>query len=1329
MFEVVFDYDEGHFELLPPDEEGRQSVRIASYKTREWSVRSDPFSVYRASFEVRTYRLCHRVLMLNRFPEELGVADYLVRSSEFAYDANPVASFITKITQSGYVLRDDGTFLRRSLPPVELEYSQAVIRDKVCEIDAKSLENLPYGLDDMRYKWADLNGEGLSGILTEQAGAWFYKPNLGGGTFGPVQIIAEEPSLAGLNSGQSHFMDLNGDGLLDLVKLSNPAPGFYERSLDEHWKPFKPFPSLPNIDWNNPNLKFLDLTGDGLADIIISEDQAFTWYESKAREGFSLGGRTYQGIDEEIGPLLIFSDAAQSVYLADMSGDGLTDLVRIRKGEVCYWPNMGYGRFGAKVTMDRSPQFEQPDLFSQQRVRLADIDGSGTVDLIYLGSEGVQIYFNQSGNGWSEMQPPIKFPEVDSLNAVTVVDLLGNGTACLVWSSSLPGDEGRQMRYIDLMGGEKPHLLISVKNNLGAETRIRYAPSTKFYLQDLKRGKPWITRLPFPVFAVESLEIYDWISRNRFVTSYAYHHGYYDGVEREFRGFGMIEQLDTEEFAALSTSDAFSTGDNICESSHIPPVLTKSWFHTGAYIEGRCISRYYEDEYYLEPGLTESQHKAMLLPDTCLPPHLCPDETREACRSLKGSLLRQEIYALDNSSKSDQPYSVSESNFTVRTIQPRGEYRYAIFFTHPRETVNYHYERDAADPRVGHSLTLEVDAFGNVLKSAAIGYGRRQPDVELSLSEQAKQTQILIAYSENSFTNCIDLPDDYRTPVAGETRAYELTGLDLSPGLVRFSFDEMLKAGLKASKIAYETMPSPGVLQKRLIEHNRTIYRRNDLSGPLPLGQIESKALPYKSCKMAFTPGLLEKVYGDKVTESMLINDGRYVHSEGDANWWISSGRVFFSPDAKDASSQELAFAGVHFYQPHRFQDPFGQSTMVAYDKYDLLLKEVRDPLNNVIASVTRDDLGNEVTTLNYRVLQPYMVTDPNGNRSSVAFDAMGMVVGTAVMGKPGEKAGDSLEGFEPDLDDATIHEHIRNPLSNPHEILQKATNRLVYDLYAFQRTSHTENPEPSVVYTLARETHEADLIPGQSTKIQHSFSYSDGFGREIQKKMQAEPGEVDGLLANPRWVGSGWTIFNNKGKPVKKYEPFFSLTRRFEFAKIVGVSSTLFYDPLDRVVATLHPNHTYEKVVFDPWRQETWDVNDTVLQSDLENDPDVGDFFQHLPVADYSPTWYESRKNGQNGPVEKSAAEKAAAHSGTPTVAYFDALGRPFLAIADNGADGKYRTTTELDIEGNQRAVIDARSRTVMKYDYDILSTRIRQSSMEAGIRWMLNDVAGKPI
>src|SRR6185312_13938842 len=34
-----------------------------------------------------------------------------------------------------------------------------------------------------------------------------------------------------------------------------------------------------------------------------------------------------------------------------------------------------------------------------------------------------------------------------------------------------------------------------------------------------------------------------------------------------------------------------------------------------------------------------------------------------------------------------------------------------------------------------------------------------------------------------------------------------------------------------------------------------------------------------------------------------------------------------------------------------------------------------------------------------------------------------------------------------------------------------------------------------------------------------------------------------------------------------------------------------------------------------------------------------------------------------------------------------------------------------------------------IMRYAYDMLGNRIYQLSMEAGARWMLNDVAGKPI
>ena len=332
-------------------------------------------------------------------------------------------------------------------------------------------------------------------------------------------------------------------------------PGFYETDLRRRLAAFPAFRSHPNISWDDPDLRMVDLDGDGLADVLITGDDAFTWYPSLGYEGFGPAVRAFQPWAEEQGPRVVFADPEQTIYLADMSGDGLADLVRVRVGEVCYWPNTGFGRFGAKVTMDGIPWLDEPDHFDQRRVRLADVDGSGMADLVYLHRDGTRVYLNQSGNGFGDPEVlPQGFPRLDSLAEVMVADLLGRGTGCLVWSSPLPADSGRQLRYLDLMSAGKPYLLTGVINNLGAETLISYAPSTQFYLADQAAGRPWITRLPFPVQVVEKVETIDRVNRNRFTTRHAYHHGYYDGFEREFRGFGMVEQWDTEDLAVLEAA-------------------------------------------------------------------------------------------------------------------------------------------------------------------------------------------------------------------------------------------------------------------------------------------------------------------------------------------------------------------------------------------------------------------------------------------------------------------------------------------------------------------------------------------------------------------------------------------------------------------------------------------------------------------------------------------------------------------------------------------------------------------------------------------------------
>ncbi|MFC9590865.1 SpvB/TcaC N-terminal domain-containing protein [Streptomyces sp. NPDC056944] len=1441
MFEAVLDYGDHDTDApRPGDDEAADAAGALRFP---WPLRPDAFSSYRSGFEVRTGRLCRRVLMFHHFPgtEATGVGvDCLVRSTELVHGGEadpttadtPVYAYLRAVTHHGH--RREGTgYVSRSMPPVEFTYAEPTVRDTVETVDPRSMENLPAGMDGTTYRWTDLHGEGIPGALVERSGAWFYKrnisplPEIGDGTaprvrFAPVEHVGTMPALPP-GSG-AEFVDLAGDGLVDVVVTNGTAPGLYEHDEAEGWQPMRPFASLPSSPLNAPDARIADLDGDGHADVLVTEDTSLVWYRSLAEEGFEAAREIALAADEEQGPRAVFSDGTHVLHLADLSGDGLPDLVRVLNGEVCYWPNLGHGRFGAKVTMENAPWFDHPEAFDPQRLRLADIDGSGTTDLVYLHRDGARLYFNQSGNAWSSPRALRAFPSADSATNVTATDLLGDGTTCLVWSSPLAVDACAPMRFVNLMGGSKPHLLVGLTNNLGAETRLSYAPSTKFYLQDKYEGRPWIARLAFPVHVVERVETYDHVSRNRFTTRYRYHHGRYDGVEREFCGFGMVEQWDTEELEAVGGPGTSCGASNAAAASYVPPVHTKSWFHTGDRLGRERVSRLHETEYFREPGQTPAAARELLLDDTPLPPGLTDEEERQACRALKGSPLRREVYSDDAGPEPTPaelrraltPYTVTEQNFAVRRLQGRGEHDYAVFDVQPRETLTHHYERDAADPRTQHTITLEVDPYGTVLKEATVGYGRRthvvttDPDGTghdvpnpaldaLHPADRARQTTSLVTYTERRVTHAIDTPGAWRHPVTCEERTYELTGYAPTGPRGRFLAEDLVERDPDTTgrlrhrytrEVAYEEPPAPEPC-RRPIEHVRTLFRSDDLARILPLGRLEPRATTGEKYTLALTPGLLAAVFrrprpdgspenllpdpadvlagtaGDRggyLAGRTLTADGRFPATDPDGHWWLPSGRLYFSTRPEDTPAAELALARQHHFAVRRHRDPFCQDTLVDLDDDDLLTVEVRDPLGNLTTVEAND----------YRVLQPRLVADANRNRTEVAFDALGMVIATAVMGKaaPAPAEGDTLDGFlvdpAPDHVDALLT--AADPDAAAAELLAGATSRVVYDLDRFRRLRR-----PAVVVTLTRETHHHDPLPPHGLRIQTAYGYSDGFGREIQRRTRAEAGPLTdgGPTVTPRWICGGWVVHDNKGRPVRQYEPYFTATAEFEFGVTVGVSSVLFHDPVGRVVATLHPHHTYEKVVFGPWEQTTYDANDTCAPhgaqtGDPRTDPDIRGLLARYfaapgptgpsptgaspagpstttpaPVFD---TWYAQRIGGALGPHEQTAAVRAAAHADTPTTTRLDALGRPFLTVERNrvvcpghdldGTEDTVTTRTELDIEGNQRLVRDAVTqagdplgRVVVRYAHDMLGNRIHRHSMEAGARWTLPDALGNPI
>jgi RHS repeat-associated protein len=888
---------------------------------------------------------------------------------------------------------------------------------------------------------------------------------------------------------------------------------------------------------------------------------------------------------------------------------------------------------------------------------LADIDGSGTTDLIYLHRDGVRLYFNQCGNGWSPAQALTVFPRIDDLMHIGTADLLGNGTACLVWSSPLPGDAQRQMRYVNLMGEHKPHLLVRTVNNLGAETRVHYAPSTKFYLQDKRDGKPWITRLPFPVHVVERVETFDHISRNRFVTRYAYHHGYFDGEEREFRGFGMVEQFDTEAFEDYAVGVQQAGGlQELAPELNQPPVTTRTWYHTGAFVDQPRILHQYRHEYY-----RQEQH----IPEPVLPLGLSAGELRECVRALKGLPLRQEIYSFDGSAEEQHPYTVIENNFELRWLQPRGSQRHGVFFPVGRETVSLNYERNPADPRISHAFGLELDEFGNARKSCSVVYGRKMADPLLPAEVTRDQERRYITYAEADYTPDIErsVPTDaYRLRAPFDSRNYEITGI--APDAELFQFDEIKAKIAGTASIDYEVLADDVTPEKRLLAHGRTVFLDNALN-PLPLGQWDSLALGHQSFKLAFTPAVTTAHYAGKVGDADFVSAG-YVHFNGDTNWWIPSGTAIY-PANPDAT----------FYLPIGAKDPLGVETRATFDKHVLLIEKVE----------VKQAAWNVVTAVNdYRVLGPVLMTDPNGNRSAVEHDVLCMVVKTAIMGKAGSADGDTL--------------------ADP-------TTRMEYELFNWMN-----NRKPNFVQTFAREQHGA-----ANPRWQESYAYSNGSGGVAIIKAQAHPGKAfkvnpDGTKvevdADPRWVGNGRTVLNNKGKPVKQYEPFFSTTHEYEDEKVlreIGVTPVLYYDPVGRNIRTLFPNGTFTKVEFSPWLQKVFDANDTVKQSQWYADRGSPD-----PTAQPEPL---------NDP-ERRAAWLAAKHADTPGVIHFDSLGRPVYAISDYGGGKTAAVRSESDLTGRHSKMFDQEQREVASGFVGMAGTPIVGESAEKGRRWTFQNVLG---
>jgi hypothetical protein len=525
-------------------------------------------------------------------------------------------------------------------------------------------------LADQNLELVDLFGSGLPDIL-EMNGSVRYWRNRGQGQFALPHQMDEAPPVQ-LSDAGVQMLDANGDGTADLLVTTPVISGYYPLRFGGLWDKhsFQRYKVAPSFNLKDPEVRFADVDGDGVTDAIRSSTR-FECYFNDAEQGWVSARRVERG-SLDVFPNVNFSDPR--VKWADMTGDGLQDIVLVHDGLIEYWPSLGWGNWGKRVEM-AGPRF--PWGYDPKRILLGDVDGDGAADIIYVDNMRVTLWINQSGNGWSSPIIIEGTPPVSDSDSIRLVDLLGNGIAGLLWSKDANAINRSHAFFLDFTGGMKPYLLSEMNNHMGATTCVEYRPSTWFYLQDYERPETrWTTPLPFPVQVVARVRSHDTFSGGTLSTEYRYHHGYWDGFEREFRGFGRVDHRDAEEFSGSAS---------VPPQYFSPPTETRTWFHQGAIgdrFDGWMESdsrpsvprqKRFIDEYYKEPWPGSRPQARVLSRPSAMNDFiggLPPSVRRDAFRSMRGRVLRTELYALDGTTRRDRPYTVTEHVYGVREESP-----------------------------------------------------------------------------------------------------------------------------------------------------------------------------------------------------------------------------------------------------------------------------------------------------------------------------------------------------------------------------------------------------------------------------------------------------------------------------------------------------------------------------------------------------------------------------------------------------------------------------------------------------------------------------------
>jgi hypothetical protein len=276
---------------------------------------------------------------------------------------------------------------------------------------------------------SDLDGDGdmdvLSASIYDDKIAW-YKNMDGKGTFGTQQVITTQTDAP----YSVYASDIDGDGDMDVLSASYADNKIAWFKNTDGKGTFSTQQVISVLADKAVSVYASDLDGDGDMDVLSASiaDDKIAWYENTDGKG-TFGKQ--QVITSE-------TDAPQSVYAADLDGDGDKDVLSASHSDnkIAWYENInGKGTFGPQkvITIEASGPIS---------ILASDLDGDGDMDVLSASSDDKIGWFrNREKIKWDEMfVEHLIYDDFKSVTSVYAADIDGDSDQDVLGTSNYYSD-------------------------------------------------------------------------------------------------------------------------------------------------------------------------------------------------------------------------------------------------------------------------------------------------------------------------------------------------------------------------------------------------------------------------------------------------------------------------------------------------------------------------------------------------------------------------------------------------------------------------------------------------------------------------------------------------------------------------------------------------------------------------------------------------------------------------------------------------------------------------------------------------------------------------